>query len=61
MKYSLKGSTHEDIVTRIFENRNVSMDSRNVGLIKEEERGVSSFFYEGNCCYKIFLFFCVFV
>lgn len=28
MKYSLKGSTHNDIVTRIFENRNVPMENR---------------------------------
>lgn len=28
MKYSLKGSTHNDIVTRIFENRNVPMENK---------------------------------
>ena len=28
MKYSLKGSTHEDIVTRIFENRNVAIENK---------------------------------
>lgn len=37
MKYSLKGSTHNDIVTRIFENRNVSIDSRNEFLNPSRE------------------------
>lgn len=32
MKYSLKGSTHEDIVTRIFENRNVNIEDKKAFL-----------------------------
>lgn len=32
MKYSLKGSTHEDIVTRIFENRNVAIENKKAFL-----------------------------
>ena len=32
MKYSLRGSTHEDIVTRIFENRNVNIEDRKAFL-----------------------------
>ena len=32
MKYSLRGSTHEDIVTRIFENRNVAIENKKAFL-----------------------------
>lgn len=32
MKYSLKGSTHEDLVTRIFENRNVNIEDKKTFL-----------------------------
>lgn len=32
MKYSLKGSTHEDIVTRIFENRNIAIENKKAFL-----------------------------
>ena len=37
MKYSLKGSTHEDIVTRIFENRNVNIENRSAFLNPSRE------------------------
>ena len=37
MKYSLKGSTHEDIVTRIFENRNVAIENKKAFLNPSKE------------------------
>ena len=37
MKYSLKGSTHTDIVTRIFENRNVDIENRSAFLNPSRE------------------------
>ena len=37
MKYSLKGSTHQDIVTRIFENRNVDIENRSAFLNPSRE------------------------
>lgn len=37
MKYSLKGSTHEDIVTRIFENRNVDIKNKKAFLSPSKE------------------------
>lgn len=37
MKYSLRGSTHEDIVTRIFENRNVAIENKKAFLNPSRE------------------------
>lgn len=37
MKYSLKGSTHEDLVTRIFENRNVDIANKKAFLNPSRE------------------------